>query len=101
MLETKIIFDNRNRYWNTDRKYNLLFIRHTEHYTNEMLAKNGWLSLNDIYGYFGLPKIIEAQVFGWRYSAGYDEQLACVRFDVHDGDGPDIEFDLQNIVRLI
>lgn len=101
MLETKMIFNNRCYGWSTDREYNLKFVRHVENMANDALMRNGWVCLNDIYCWLGLPKIIEAQAFGWQHSAGTDWQLTCVKFDVHDGNGPDIKFDLRNMIRLI
>lgn len=45
----KIIFDKSNPNWSQDKEMNLMFIRHTENFLNDLLKNRGYVFLMDIY----------------------------------------------------
>lgn len=92
------IFDKRSVKWSTDAQFNLLLINRVANYANQMLARRGWISLNDVYTLLGFPLEIEAQIVGWKMGTCYDfVEFECEECEDHDR----IKIKFKNIVKLI
>ena len=76
------IFDKRSVKWSTDAQFNLLLINSVANHANQMLARRGWISLNDVYTLLGFPLEIEAQIIGWKIG-GFVE-FECEECEDHD-----------------
>lgn len=90
------IFDKRSVKWSTDAQFNLLLINSVANHANQMLARRGWISLNDVYTLLGFPLEIEAQIIGWKMGTGFVE-FECEECEDHDR----IKIKFKNIVKLI
>lgn len=87
--------------WSFDKEYSKMFIRHTEQYLNDRLRALGWISLNEVYDSLGMPRVLEAQVVGWKIS---DELTGdnCIRFELEETDSnPNITIKFKNMVTLL
>lgn len=62
------IFDSKSQNWDSNGKNNLVFLKHTETYLNDLLKVRGYVFLRDVYDALGIGPITkESIVCGWRY----------------------------------
>lgn len=61
------IYDDGCTGWTKDPELNLMFVRHTQNYANEVLKSKGYLFLNDVYEMLGFRRTKAGQVVGWVY----------------------------------
>ena len=61
------MYDAGNNGWSKDPEYNLMFLRKTQQYANDLLRSKGILFLNDVYRLLGFPETKEGQIVGWYY----------------------------------
>lgn len=60
-------FDCGNTGWTDDAEFNLMYLRNTQTYMNDLLQSRGHLFLNDVYDALGIPRTRAGQVVGWIY----------------------------------
>lgn len=60
-------FDEGCPNWSKDPEWNLMFLKQQELYANEMLKRNGFLFLNEVYDMLGFPRTKTGQIVGWIY----------------------------------
>lgn len=60
-------FDDGCRGWSKDPEYNLTFLLQQQQYANDLLKRNGYLTLNKVYEMLGIPMTKAGMVVGWIY----------------------------------
>lgn len=60
-------FDESCSAWEKNAEYNLMFLRSTQQYANDLLICRGHLFLNEVYDMLGIPRTKAGQVVGWVY----------------------------------
>ena len=60
-------FDESNENWEKNAEYNKDFIIGKQQWANRILKRDGFLLLNDVYDWLGLPKTQFGNMFGWKY----------------------------------
>lgn len=58
-------FDELNVNWQSEREFNLMFLRAQQEYANQKLHARGHVFLNEIYDALGFPRTQAGQVVGW------------------------------------
>lgn len=59
------LFTEGNENWRPGAHNNWFFLTSQERYFNDLLQRNGYVFLNDVYKALGLPETQEGQVVGW------------------------------------
>ena len=77
-------FDDGCAGWEKDAEYNLMFLKHQQNYANDLLKKQGYLFLNDVYYMLGIPKTKAGQVVGWVYDEENSIGDNFVDFGIYD-----------------
>jgi len=67
-----VVFDESNRNWNPDWRYNSMFLRSQQDYANVRLRRDGFLFLNDVYQALGFERTAFGQLVGWVLGNGDD-----------------------------
>lgn len=60
-------FDEACAGWTKDPEYNLIFLKQQQNYANDLLKRQGYLFLNDVYKMLGIDVTKAGQVVGWIY----------------------------------
>lgn len=60
-------YDSGNTGWTKDPELNLMFLRRQQEWANEKLKSQGYLFLNDVYEWLGIPRSKAGQAVGWLY----------------------------------
>lgn len=60
-------FDDGCKGWEKNAEYNLMFLRATQNYANDLLRSGGYLFLNDVYDMLGIERTKAGQIVGWVY----------------------------------
>lgn len=95
------VFNNECSGWTADKRYNVMYIKHAERYLIDLLRHRGWISLNEVYGSLGMPRVIEAQIIGWKISDIWDyNNYIKFEFDETD-DNPNIVIKFKNMLKLL
>lgn len=76
------VFDESCMGWSMSREYNIMYLRQLERYANDMLIKNGYLFLNEVYQMLDLPKTMEGQIVGWAYDKENPNVDNFVQFEI-------------------
>ena len=80
-------FDCGCRGWEKDAGYNLMFLRHTQDYFNDLLRSRGSVVLNEVYDYLGIPRTKAGAVVGWIYDEKNpkgDNYIDFGIYNIHD-----------------
>ena len=80
-------FDCGCRGWEKDAEYNLMFLRHTQDYFNDLLRSRGSVVLNEVYDYLGFPRSKAGAVVGWIYDEKNpkgDNYIDFGIYNIHD-----------------
>ena len=72
--------------WEKDSEYNLVFLRHVQNQANDVLDKQGYLFLNDVYEMLGFQRTRAGQVVGWVKGASNGD--GYVDFGIYDLNKP-------------
>lgn len=56
---------NTSEAYEDDHDYNLMFLKAQQSHANMMLARDGYLFLNDVYALIGIDRSVAGQVVGW------------------------------------
>ena len=67
LSEYSKIFDSDCINWSDDQNWNLLYLRHTQTYFNDVLKNRGYVFLRDVYEYLGIPVTKASIIVGWVY----------------------------------
>lgn len=70
--------------WEKDPELNLMFLRRQQDAANEILKRDGYLFLNDVYEMLGIPKTTEGQLVGWIYDEKHPVGDNYVDFGIYD-----------------
>lgn len=60
-----VVFDSQNENWNRNFEYNLMFLRTSQNYANELLRIRGRVLLNDVFELLGMPRTPFGAIAGW------------------------------------
>lgn len=60
-------FDDGCKGWEKNAEYNLMFLRATQNFANDLLRSRGYLFLNDVYDMLGIERTKAGQIVGWVY----------------------------------
>jgi hypothetical protein len=80
-------FNEKNHHWNANDEYNLIFIRTTINYLNQLFHSRGYLFLNEALQAFGLPLCTAGQLVGWLDNSDSDIDVSVNKIDVVDKPG--------------
>jgi hypothetical protein len=79
------VFDETNKSWQRgNRELNFLYLKNMQNWANDRLNARGYVYLNEVYSWMGIPEVAEGQVIGWLHK------------DFDNGDGY-IDFGWDNI----
>lgn len=70
--------------WEKDPELNLMFLRRQQDAANEILKRDGYLFLNDVYDMLGIPKTTAGQLVGWIYDEKNPVGDNYVDFGIYD-----------------
>lgn len=82
------IFDETNDLYVDNAEYNLMFLRHTEQWANDVLQKRHMLFLNEVYRALGFEETKAGQVVGWVYDPENPSGDNYVSFGIYDFKNP-------------
>lgn len=77
------IYDDGCTGWTKDPENNLIVLRNTQSYFNDLLKINGFVLLNDVYEALGFPRTQAGAVVGWALGNG-DNYIDFGIYDVHN-----------------
>lgn len=77
-------FDEYCTGWDRCAEYNLVFLKNAEAFFNQKLREVGYVYLNDIYEYLGIPKTRQGQVVGWVYDEVHPVGDNYIDFGIYD-----------------
>lgn len=60
-------FDKTSRNYETNRDFNMMFLRAQQNFANDVLHARGHLFLNEVYDMLDLPRTTAGQIVGWVY----------------------------------
>lgn len=70
--------------WSKDPGANGLTLQIKQDFLNKRLQARGYLFLNEVYEYLGIPPIREGQYLGWYYDPSDESLQNCVDFGIFD-----------------
>lgn len=70
--------------WEKDPELNLMFLRRQQDAANEILKRDGYLFLNDVYTMLGIPRTSVGQIVGWVYDEKNPVGDNYVDFGIYD-----------------
>ena len=77
-------FDDGCAGWKKDAEHNLFFLRQQQNFANDLLQKQGYLFLNDVYKMLGIPVTQAGQAVGWMYDENCPNGDNYVDFGIYD-----------------
>lgn len=87
------VFDSSCVEWNKDRWFNMVHLRATQNYFNDILKARGYVFLRDIYEYLGIPVTRTSLNVGWVYDPKNRFADNYIDFCIQATDGADIQMD--------
>lgn len=96
-------YDCGNKGWTDDPEANLMFLRQTQNYANDLLKRQGYLFLNDVYKTLGIRATKAGQVVGWIYDEKNPVGDNFVDFGIYDINKPrnrDFVNGYENVILL-
>lgn len=75
-------FDKTSRNYETNRDFNMMFLRAQQNYANDVLRARGHLFLNEVYDMLDLPRTTAGQIVGWTYDPEAPESDGYVDFRI-------------------
>lgn len=91
------IYDSSCKNWDKNREFNLVYLRSTQTYFNDMLKSMGYVFLRDIYEYLGFPVTQTSLFVGWYYDLTNAFGDNYIDFSIHekeDGSGIELDFNV-------
>lgn len=97
------VFDKRSCMWYSDREYNEMTVKNCLDDSFEILKRNGYLFLNDVYQILGLPLTREGQTSGWVYDEMHKKDILwTIWHENNEGVDVRITFEpLENILDVL
>lgn len=77
-------FDDGCTGWDPNPQYSLMFLKQQQNWANELLKRQGYLFLNDVYKMLGIPVIPAGQQIGWIYDEKNPIGDNYVDFGIYD-----------------
>jgi hypothetical protein len=77
-------FDESNANWTKTPEWNLQFVRGQQNYANDRLQAYGYVFLNEVYEWLGLPRTQAGQIVGWRKKGNGDGFVDFGIYDIGD-----------------
>lgn len=77
-------FDCGNNGWDDDPEVRLFFLRMAQDHFNDRLKARGYVFLNEVYEYFGMPITKAGQAVGWRYDLKNPTGDNQIDFGIYD-----------------
>lgn len=74
--------------WEKNPELNLMFLRRQQDAANEVLKRQGYLFLNDVYEMLGIPRSSAGQIVGWIYDEKNPVGDNRVDFGMYDANKP-------------
>lgn len=84
------VYDDGNIGWTKDPMANLTFLKAQQAVADQLLKKQGYLFINDVYDMLGFPKCKEGQVAGWIYDEKNPIGDNFVDFGIYDTSKPSV-----------
>ena len=75
-------FDENSAGWDRSREGNMLFLKLTQDYLNDLLKHRGHLFLNEVYDRLGIPRRAIGQCVGWIYDENNPNGDKIVDLDI-------------------
>ncbi len=75
-------FDKTSRNYETNRDFNMMFLRAQQNYANDVLRARGHLFLNEVYDMLDLRRTTAGQIVGWTYDPEAPESDGYVDFRI-------------------
>lgn len=75
-------FDKTSRNYETNRDFNMMFLRAQQNYANDLLRARGHLFLNEVCDMLDLPRTIAGQIVGWTCDPSAPESDGYVDFRI-------------------
>lgn len=89
-----VTFDEKNPYWTKSRKVNVMFLRNMLNYANDLLRREEYLFLNDVFKILGFPKTKAGHLVGWIYDEKNPIGDNYIDFDINPrGSNPNVVLD--------
>jgi hypothetical protein len=82
-----LVFDKHNPNWAASPEYNVVFLRASQNYCNDLYRVRGFLFLNEVYQQLGFPMTGAGAVLGWIFG---ESENVLVDFEIDPGDGGSI-----------
>ena len=93
-------FDDGCTGWTRDARWNLTYLLDQQRYCNQLLQKQGYLFLNDVYRALGIPPSKAGQVVGWIYDKKNPIGDNFVEFNICSQRNVNFIKGLENVVLL-
>lgn len=80
-------FDDGCKGWDKNPEYNLMFLKQTQNWANDVLRTRGHLFLNEVYDALGINRTEAGQIVGWIYdeeNPNGDNYVDFGIYDLHD-----------------
>jgi len=77
-------FDESNPNWTKTPEWNLQFVRGQQNYANDRLQGYGYVFLNEVYEWLGLPRTQAGQTVGWKKKGNGDGFVDFGIYDIGD-----------------
>lgn len=88
LSDYQVMFDETNNNWQRgNRELNVLWLKNMQNWANDRLNARGFVYLNEVYSWLGLPQVPAGQVVGWMHK------------DFDNGDGY-VDFGVDNAVNM-
>lgn len=78
------LFDDLCYFWSNDPEVNLMFLKDRQKACNDMLKRDGYLFLNDVYQILGMKETKIGQIVGWIYEENNKFGDNFVDFGIYD-----------------
>lgn len=75
-------FDKTSRNYETNRDFNMMFLRAQQNYANDLLRARGHLFLNEVWDMLDLPRTTAGQIVGWTCDPSAPESDGYVDFRI-------------------
>lgn len=75
-------FDKTSRSYESNRDFNMMFLRAQQNYANDLLRARGHLFLNEVYDMLDLPRTTAGQIVGWTFDPKNPESDGYVDFRI-------------------
>lgn len=77
-------FDETCTSWDRNAEYNLMFLKRTQDYFNDLLRTRGHVFLNEVYDALGIQRTTAGQIVGWVYDENDPHSDNYIDFGIYD-----------------